>query len=433
MGVKPGFKRTEVGVIPTEWDVKTLFDLADRKKELFDDGDWIESEHITSAGVRLIQTGNIGVGSFIEKDTKKYIYDKSFTSLSCKQLQKGDLLVCRLADPAGRACVLPDIGEERVVTSVDVTIFRPPPHTADRVFLSNLFSTPEWFRAVGDRSGGTTHKRIARGALGRIAIKLPPIPEQRAIAEVLSDADALIESMEQLLAKKRQIKQGAMQALLTGKKRLPGFRGEWPIRSLSELFSFGGGYTASRDQLGEQGHCYLHYGDIHTSGKSFIDVEAEYQSIPKLDVALKNVSVVSLLNDGDVVFVDASEDDEGTSKHVAIYNANNRPLISGLHTIVAKSKTEELAHEYRRHCFHTPSIKSQFRFFSVGTKVSGISKRNIAKVTMAVPSVDEQKSIAAILSDMDTELATLYTRLAKVRQFKQGMMQVLLTGQIRLV
>lgn len=114
-----------------EWEVKTLFDLAARKKELFDDGDWIESEHITTEGIRLIQTGNIGVGSFVEKDDKKYINEASFTSLRCKQLMKGDLLVCRLADPAGRACVLGDIGEDRIVTSVDVTIFRPLAELAD--------------------------------------------------------------------------------------------------------------------------------------------------------------------------------------------------------------------------------------------------------------------------------------------------------------
>jgi type I restriction enzyme S subunit len=125
-----------------EWDTKTLFDLAERKKELFDDGDWIESEHITTEGIRLIQTGNISVGSFIEKETKKFIYEKSFISLRCKQLRTGDLLVCRLADPAGRACVLPDIGEERIVTSVDVTIFRPSHEIADRVFLRTSFRLP---------------------------------------------------------------------------------------------------------------------------------------------------------------------------------------------------------------------------------------------------------------------------------------------------
>jgi type I restriction enzyme S subunit len=203
-----------------EWEVKTLFDLAERKKELFDDGDWIESEHITTQGIRLIQTGNIGVGSFMEKEVKKFIYEKSFTSLRCKQLKTDDLLVCRLADPAGRACVLPDIGEERIVTSVDVTIFRPPHEIADRVFLANVFSTPEWFRTVSDRSGGTTHKRISRGALGRIAIKLPPRAEQTAIAAVLCDMDTELSALESRRDKTSALKQAMMQELLTGRTRL---------------------------------------------------------------------------------------------------------------------------------------------------------------------------------------------------------------------
>ncbi|VVO01435.1 restriction endonuclease subunit S [Pseudomonas fluorescens] len=203
-----------------EWEIKTLFEIAERKKELFDDGDWIESEHITNQGVRLIQTGNIGIGKFVEKDVRRYIYENSFTSLRCKELRRGDLLLCRLADPAGRACVLPDIGEEKIVTAVDVTIFRPAMDTADRVFLSNLFSTPEWFRAVSDRSGGTTHKRISRGALGRISIKIPPVQEQTAIGTILSDMDSELATLDTRRDKARQIKQGMMQELLTGRIRL---------------------------------------------------------------------------------------------------------------------------------------------------------------------------------------------------------------------
>lgn len=204
------------------WAETTLFDLAGRKKDLFDDGDWIESEHIRNEGIRLIQTGNIGVGRFIEKEDKKYIDDRSFLQLRCKQLQIGDLLICRLADPAGRACVLPNIEEERVVTSVDVTIFRPPSDTASRKFLAQVFSRSQWFKAVDELSGGTTHKRIARGALGRMAITLPSLAEQAAIAEVLSDMDAAITALESRLTKARALKQAMAQALLTGRIRLVG-------------------------------------------------------------------------------------------------------------------------------------------------------------------------------------------------------------------
>ena len=269
--------------------------------------------------------------------------------------------------------------------------------------------------------------------LYRELVACPQKEEQVAIAEALSDADALIESLSQLLAKKRHLKQGAMQELLTGKKRLPGFSGEWKVMTLYELFNFSGGFSASREQLSTEGYCYLHYGDIHTSDKSVIDVCREYQDLPKLNVPLKRVSVTSLLSDGDVVFVDASEDDDGTSKHVVICNPDKIPFISGLHTIVAKSKSDQLAHQYRRYCFQTSAIKAQFLFYAVGTKVSGISKSNIVKITLPVPSVPEQSAIATILSDMDAEIAELEIKLVKARQIKQGMMQELLTGRIRLV
>jgi type I restriction enzyme S subunit len=226
---------------------------------------------------------------------------------------------------------------------------------------------------------------------------------------------------------------GAAQELLTGKERLPGFSGEWEVKPLGELFNFSGGLSASRDQLSTKGCCYLHYGDIHTSKKSFIDVRTEFQDIPKLDVPLKKVSTDSLLKDGDIVFVDASEDDEGTSKHVVIVNPDNIPFISGLHTIVAKSKTDELDHRYRRYCFQTAAVKAQFRFFSVGTKVTGINKTNIAKVLLPVPSIPEQIAIASILSDMDALIAVLEAKLAKTRALKGGIMQELLTRGIRLV
>ncbi len=257
--------------------------------------------------------------------------------------------------------------------------------------------------------------------------------EQRAIAAALSDVDALLDGLDRLIAKKRDLKQAAMQQLLTGQTRLPGFHGEWTVKRLGELFRFSGGYSASRDQLSTEGHCYLHYGDIHGSLKSTVDVHADFQDIPKLDIALNRVSRDSILEDGDVVFVDASEDDAGTSKHVVVVNREGRPFISGLHTIVAKAQTRELAHEYRRYCFQTEAIRRQFLFYAVGTKVSGISKRNIPKLTLPVPSILEQTAIAAVLSDMDVELSALEARREKTRALKQAMTQELLTGRTRLV
>lgn len=203
-----------------EWKTTTLSKIAANKKEFFDDGDWIESEYIIDDGIRLVQTGNIGIGEFVEKDDKKYISEKSFEALKCKEVKVGDLLICRLAEPAGRACVFPNIGEDKVVTSVDVTIFRAPSAFVNRNFLSYLFSFDQWFKEVSEKSGGTTHKRISRGALGNIEIKIPELCEQEAIASIFQSIDIELKNLEMRLSKARQIKQGMMQELLTGRIRL---------------------------------------------------------------------------------------------------------------------------------------------------------------------------------------------------------------------
>ena len=245
--------------------------------------------------------------------------------------------------------------------------------------------------------------------------------------------DGLLGGLDRLVAKKRDLKQAAMQQLLTGQTRLPGFQGEWKVKCFGKLFNFSGGYSASRDHLSSEGHFYLHYGDIHGATKTTVDVRTDYQDISKLDVPLNRIASKSMLEDGDVVFVDASEDDDGVSRHVVVVNKDKKPFISGLHTIVAKSKTDELSHEYRRYCFQTAAIRQQFQFYAVGTKVTGISKTNIAKLTMPVPTVPEQTAIAEILMIMDAELAALEQRREKTHALKQAMMQELLTGRIRLI
>ena len=203
-----------------EWQMKSLFELADSKKEFFNDGDWIEAEFLTESGIRLIQTGNIGEGDFCESENKKYISPESFDELNCKEVKVGDVLICRLAEPAGRACILPNINEEKMITSVDVTIFRPIDPLADKRFLLNIFSTQNWFNTVNEYCGGSTRTRIARGALGKIRLLIPEKTEQTAIAEILESMDLEIKSLENKLNKYKAIKQGMMQNLLTGKIRL---------------------------------------------------------------------------------------------------------------------------------------------------------------------------------------------------------------------
>ena len=429
MEVRKGFKKTEVGIIPEDWDVGVLGDLAIKV------GSGITptggEKVYKNEGRPFIRSQNVGWGNLLLDDIA-FIDEETHASFSATEIQLHDVLLNITGASIGRSAIA-DKRIERGNVNQHVCIIRTDknklvPHYINLFLLSKMGQKQiDSFQAGGNRQG------LNFGQIKSFRFPLPPPPEQRAIAAALSDVDSLLTALDALIAKKRLIKQGTMQELLTGRKRLPRFNGKWEVKTLDELFYFSGGYSASRDQLSSNGYCYLHYGDIHMSEKTFVDLKTEFHDIPKLNINLKRVSDVSLLNDGDIVFVDASEDDEGASRHVVIVNPDKIPFISGLHTIVAKGKTNELAHSYRRYCFQTRAVKDQFRFYAVGTKVTGISKTNIAKINLPVPSIPEQQAIAEILSDMDAEIAALKARREKTSLLKQGMMQELLTGKTRLV
>jgi len=419
-----GYKQTEVGLIPEDWEIVSIInccDYADYRGK---------TPPKTASGTFLVTAKNVRMGFIDYQESQEYVETALYDSIMRRGKPLiGDILITTEA-PLGNVA---QVDREDIALAQRIIKYRPKNDALFTTYLKHYFLSERFQRILDDHSSGSTAKGIKGSVLHQLPIVIPPLPEQRAIATALSDVDALLAAQDKLIAKKRDIKQAAMQQLLTGKQRLPGFSGGWEVKTLGDLFTFSGGYSASRDQLSVEGHCYLHYGDIHGSSKTSIDTEVDYQDIPKLDIPLKQVSTKSLLKDGDVVFVDASEDDEGTSKHVVVVNKSNLPFISGLHTIVAKSKTDELAHEYRHYCFQTQAIRQQFLFYAVGTKVSGISKTNMPKLTLPVPSIPEQTAIAAVLSDMDADLAALEQQRDKTRAVKQGMMQELLTGRIRLV
>ena len=427
--IPSGYKQTEVGVIPVDWDAGNLGNYVHK----------VGSGITPTGGERVyknegrpfLRSQNVGWGHLLLDDIA-FIDNATHETFQTTEIVVDDVFLNITGASIGRSAIA-DIRLAGGNVNQHVCIIRTNQVQLMPRFLNYFLLSKLGQQQIDNFQTGGNRQGLNFGQIKSFQISVPPLPEQRAIAAALSDVDALLAAQDKLIAKKRDIKQAAMQQLLTGKQRLPGFSGGWEVKTLGDLFTFSGGYSASRDQLSVEGHCYLHYGDIHGSSKTSIDTEVDYQDIPKLDIPLKQVSTKSLLKDGDVVFVDASEDDEGTSKHVVVVNKSNLPFISGLHTIVAKSKTDELAHEYRHYCFQTQAIRQQFLFYAVGTKVSGISKTNMPKLTLPVPSIPEQTAIAAVLSDMDADLAALEQQRDKTRAVKQGMMQELLTGRIRLV
>lgn len=203
-----------------DWQKTSLIELVENNRNLFNDGDWIEAEHIRESGIRLIQTGNIGIGEYTEKGNQKFIDYNSFTSLRCKELEEGDMLICRLAEPAGRACIFEKDKSLKTITSVDVTIFRPSPDKVNRYFLTQYFSTNEWFSKVNEHVGGTTHKRISRGALGLIEFLIPSIAQQNKFAKILLEINRELNLLRFKKKKLTSLKHSLMQQLLTGKIRI---------------------------------------------------------------------------------------------------------------------------------------------------------------------------------------------------------------------
>ena len=186
-----------LGEVPEHWEVSRIAAVARRGTDTFTDGDWVELPYITDSGIRLIQTGNVGIGSYREQGFR-YIDESSFDELRCTEIDPGDVLICRLADPVGRACLAPALGV-RMITSVDVCILKPSEQFS-ATYIVYLLSSKPYLDYVESLVRGGTRDRISRSMLGAINIANPPLDEQRAIAAYL---DRETERIDALVAKKR--------------------------------------------------------------------------------------------------------------------------------------------------------------------------------------------------------------------------------------
>jgi len=291
------------------------------------------------------------------------------------------------------------IGEVFYVASdfwpLNTTLFVRDFHGNDPLFVSYLLRTID-FQTHSGKSGVPG---VNRNDLHEEVVLLPPKAEQEAIAEALSDADALIESLEQLIAKKRQIKQGAMQELLTGKKRLPGFDGEWEVKRLGDVCRITTGKKDVNEGNPDGQFPFFTCSRTHTYSDSYsFDMEA-----------------IMIAGNGDVGNLHYYKGKfEAYQRTYVLFDfaTNVNYLWQQLNTYLADS----------------------LGLRKIGTSIPYIKKENLVNSWFNSPRNEaEQTAIAAILSDMDTEIAALEDRLAKARQIKQGMMQELLTGRVRLV
>lgn len=174
----------------TAWEAEKLVNLCN----VFDDGDWVESKDQSETGIRLVQTGNVGIGLFKDRAEKaRYISQETFKRLRCTEILEGDILVSRLPDPVGRACIIPKL-HEQCITAVDCTIIRVDPAKVLAQFLKYYFQSPSYFLDVQDKVTGATRQRISRSSLGLLDIPLPPLAIQKAIVAKLDAAFASIDT-----------------------------------------------------------------------------------------------------------------------------------------------------------------------------------------------------------------------------------------------
>lgn len=215
-----------LGEIPEHWTTTPIRALAQSGGESFIDGDWVELPHITDSGIRLIQTGNIGIGEYREQGFR-YIDESSFDALRCTEVDPGDVLICRLADPVGRACRAPDL-EVRMITSVDVCILKPS-EQCSTAYLTFLLSSKRYLGYVESLVRGGTRDRISRSMLGAIRVPNPPPEEQRAIADFLDRGtqriDALSSKVASAIERLEEYRAALITAAVTGKIDV---RGEAP-------------------------------------------------------------------------------------------------------------------------------------------------------------------------------------------------------------
>ena len=199
----------------------------------------------------------------------------------------------------------------------------------------------------------------------------------------------------------------------------------WEKKCLDNLFSFHGGLGISREQLGDKGIPYLHYGDMHKGTFSSVSYN-DYTALPKYNIKI-NGDEDFLMKDGDVVFLDASEDLTGTSRCVVIDNPDNKPFIAGLHTFIARPLDNSLCKWYKKYFTQTQDVQKQFERLSVGFKVYGVNRNSIKNIVVSFPSnIKEQQRIAKILAKWDEAIGLQERLIEKLEIQKKGLMKKLL-------
>ncbi len=401
-----GFKMTEVGLIPNDWKVKPFKNVA----TLINGRAFSQSELLERGKYRVLRVGNFGTN-----DSWYYSNLELPEKMYCN---KGDLLYCW-------SCTYGAYIWNEEKTIYHYHIWKIADLKAEKGYLQYILNND--VAQQMNSSNGSTMSHITKGFLENRLFAFPPtIEEQQRIANALSDVDSLINNLEKLIAKKKNIKQGAMQQLLTGKKRLPGFGGKWSKKVISKL-----GYTYN----GLSGKIASDFGKGSAQYITFLNV----LNNPVVDKHLfqkVNVSEVENQNKvlkDDLLFNTSSEVPEEVGI-CSVLKAEVPNLYLNSFCFGFRLTDTAVDGLFLSYYFRSPLGRSLMSLLAQGSTRYNLSKDNFLKSSIVIPSSKtEQTAIANVLSDMDTEISALETKLAKYRTLKTGMMQQLLTGKVRLI
>ena len=417
MAVKPDYRQTEVGVIPRDWAISTVG--AEFSIQLGKMLDAAKNVGVPKPflGNRAVQWGRIDLAAIGEIKLTP-------SDLQRLRLRDGDLLVCEGGE-IGRAAVWQQPIEECYYQKA---LHRLRPIRGYNVQL--MLNILQRLASTGFLLNFVTQTSIAHLPKEKFAIVPIPVPptkaEQHAIAKALSDADAFIESLEQLLTKKRQIKKGAMQELLTGRKRLPGFSGEWEVKCLGEFGSTFGGLTGkTKNDFGRGTSRYITFMNIMTN------VVINCSTFELVDV--QPTESQNRAAKGDLFFNGSSETPEEVGMCSILTQDVQYVYVNSFCFGFRFRDGAPVDGLYIALFFRSQEGRKLLKSLAQGATRYNLSKSALLNVAFPCPPQPEQTAIASILSDMDAEIAALESKLSKARLLKQGMMQELLTGRIRLL
>ena len=392
MVIPEGYKQTEIGVIPEDWECKTL-------SNLFVIGHGKDQKQIEdkSGKYPILATGGI-IGY-----TNSFLWDKPSALIGRKgTINKPQYI-------------------EKPFWTIDTLFYTKIFDNVCSKYVYYLFCTIDWF-SLNEASGVPS---LSSNNIEKVVCAIPTLKEQQRISEALSDVDGMIASLEKLIEKKKAIKQGAMQELLTGKKRLPGFSGEWKDDVIGKMGDFYSGLSGKSKKDFDCGDaCYITFLNV------LLNVKIDTSMLASVDV--KENEPQNAVQKGDLFFNTSSETPEEVGMCAVLdEDLKNTYLNSFCFGFRLKDDT------------HNPLFLSYYLNSDIGRKIMSVlaqgatrynlSKNGFAETIVQLPTKEEQTDIASILSDMDNEIEALEQKLAKTRQLKQGMMQQLLTGKIRLV